>query len=146
MHFFPNCLDIIKKHQKTCLTIFRDRIYYFNMENHETRGMALISMIISLLIMALLIYVALTLYSGGKDNATETITVPIERGRAVQCLAQIRKVETAIQMYLAENGRYPSSLNEVDDLTKEDFYCPVTNNLYNYNPRTGKITCPDHNK
>lgn len=116
------------------------------MENHETRGMALISIIISLLIMALLIYVALTLYSGGKDNATETITAPIERGRAVQCLAQIRKVEIATQMYLAENGRYPSSLNEVEDLTKEDFYCPVTKNLYNYNPRTGEITCPYHNK
>lgn len=116
------------------------------MKNRDSRGMALISIIISLLIMALLVYVALTLYSGGKDNATETITAPIERSRAVQCFAQIRKVETAIKMYLAEHGRYPSSLNEIEDLTKEDFYCPVTNNPYNYNPGTGKITCPDHNK
>lgn len=108
--------------------------------------MALISIVISLLIAAILIIAVLTFYRGGKNAEDDVITSPIKKGKAVQCLAQIRRVETVIQMHLAEYGRYPSSLSELKDLSDADFYCPVTNNSYYYNSSTGKVTCPDHPK
>jgi len=106
--------------------------------------MALISIILSLLIIAIIILTALMLYRGGQTHETGPVTTPIEKGKAVQCLAQVRRVETAVQMYRAEQGAFPPHLNELTDLAEEDYYCPVTDSPYDYNPATGKVTCPDH--
>ncbi len=114
------------------------------MKNRDFRGIAFLAIMISLIVALIVIYAAITLYTGGKDTKEETITTPIERGRSVQCLAQMRRVEAAIQIYRLENGRYPSALNEVEDLTGDDYYCPVTNNAYYYDPVTGNVTCQDH--
>ncbi len=106
----------------------------------------MISIIFSLLITAIIIIAALTIYKGGKKDEGSVITTPIERGKGVQCLAQIRRVETAIQMYVAEHKGYPSSLTELEDLSEEEFHCPVTKNRYHYNAVTGKVSCPDHTR
>ncbi len=114
------------------------------MRNEEFQGMALISIILSLLIVAIIILTALMLYKGGSTQETGSVTTPIEKGKAIKCLAQIRRVEIAIKMYQAENSNYPSTLDELETLSSEDFYCPVTNSPYGYDPHTGKVTCPDH--
>ncbi len=114
------------------------------MKGKDSRGMAFISIILSLLIVAIIILTALMLYKGSPGSGAGSVTSPIERGEAVQCLAQIRRVELAVRMYQSTHGRYPSSLDELKDLSSEDFYCPVTNSSFEYNPRTGKVTCPDH--
>ena len=103
----------------------------------------MITVLFSLLIAAIIVYVAITLYTGGKDQ-DEVIKSPLERGKGVQCLAQIRRIETALQMYRAEHAQYPSDLSELDDLSDDEFFCPVTGSRYDYNPTTGKVTCPDH--
>jgi len=106
--------------------------------------MAFVSIILSLLIIAIIIVAALLMYRGGATQKTGSVTTPIEKGKAVQCLAQIRRIETAIQMYHTEQGTFPPNLSELTDLAEDDFYCPVTKNPYDYNPATGKVTCPDH--
>ncbi len=105
--------------------------------------MAFLSVILSLLIVAVIILAALMLYKGSPTQGN-SVTSPIERGKAVQCLAQVRRVELAIRMYQANKGTYPSSLDELETLSSEDFYCPVTGSPFDYDPRTGKVTCPDH--
>ena len=114
------------------------------MKKINSQGMALISIVISLVITAILIVVVLTLYTGGKTGEDDVITSPIERSKSVQCLSQIRRLDIGIQMFLAENSRYPASLDELEDFSEDEFYCPATNNKYNYNSGSGKITCPDH--
>jgi hypothetical protein len=114
------------------------------MKLKDSPGLALISIIISLLIAAIIIYAMITLYTGGKTDEGEHLQGPIDRSKAVQCLAQIRMIETSVQMSLAEHGSYPSSLSELRDISESDLYCPVTGNHYNYDSRTGRVTCPDH--
>jgi len=106
--------------------------------------MALISIVFSLLITAIIVFAVLTIYKGGKKDEENVIGSPVERGKGVQCLTQIRRIEAAIQMYAAEHNRYPSSLDEMDYLSDKEFYCPVTGNRYKYNASTGEVTCPDH--
>jgi hypothetical protein len=106
--------------------------------------MAFISVILSLLIVAVVILAALMLYRGSPTPGTDSVTSPIERGEAVQCLAQVRRVELAIRMHQTNKGTYPASLDELKALSSNDFYCPVTSSSFNYNSRTGKVTCPDH--
>ncbi len=106
--------------------------------------MAFIAIILSLFIIAVIIVAALLMYRGGATQEAGPVTTPIEKTKAIQCLAQIRRIETAIQMYHIEQGTFPSNLSELTDLTEDDFYCPVTASPYDYDPITGKVTCPDH--
>ena len=105
--------------------------------------MAVITILFSLLIAAIIIYATIVLYTGGK-NQDEVIKTPLERGKQVQCLAQIRRIETALQMYRAQEGRFPASLRDLEDMAESEFSCPVTGCRYEYNPTTGKVSCPDH--
>jgi hypothetical protein len=107
-------------------------------------GMAFISLIFALLIAALLAFFAITYYTGRKSEAEAPVSTPVERARDIQCQSQIRKIETALQIYYGENLRYPQHLRELQDLSEADFYCPITHNPYGYDPHTGKVTCPDH--
>ncbi|OPX18504.1 hypothetical protein BXT86_00920 [candidate division WOR-3 bacterium 4484_100] len=106
-------------------------------------GLGLISILISLLIAAAVVILAITMYTGGKDT-NKSIKQPIERAKSIECLSQIRKIETSIQIYRVEHGQNPQSLEDLTDLREDDFYCPVTHSRYDYNPATGRVTCPDH--
>jgi type II secretory pathway pseudopilin PulG len=113
------------------------------MKEQKCKGMAIIAILFSLVIAAIVIYVAIILYTGGKGQ-DETIKSPLERGKAVQCLAQVRRLETALQMYRVQHGEFPQALSELEDMSESEFVCPVTGSQYEYDPTTGKITCPDH--
>ena len=110
----------------------------------RSRGMAVITLIISMVITALLVVLALLLFTRSTTIDEGGVTAPIEKGKSVQCLAQRRRVETSLQMYQAEHGRFPSSLNDLTDLSDDEFQCPVTKASYMYQPITGKMICPDH--
>ncbi len=105
--------------------------------------MAALALVVALLIIGIIVIAALSVYTGGTSDK-ESVTSPIERTRNVQCLAQIRRVETSLQVYRYEHNTFPQSLEELDDMSDSDFYCPVTGSQYEYDPMTGKLQCPDH--
>jgi len=114
------------------------------MKTENKHGIGIISIIISLLVGAILIIVAITIYTGGKTGKDSAVTSPIERAKNIECIAQIKKIETSIQTYLAENARYPERLEDLKDLSIQNIYCPVTNRPYYYDSNVGKVSCPGH--
>ena len=106
--------------------------------------MAVITLVISMVLAAILVIIALSLFTRSTPTGEGGVTAPIERGKSVQCLAQRRRVETFLQMYRAEHGSFPGSLDDLADLSDEEFLCPVTGSSYSYQRVTGKLTCPDH--
>ena len=117
---------------------------YCVMEHHGSRSLGILPVVGSLLVLALLIVVALQVYGGGKDQDGQTVTAPIERASALQCRAQVRNVTTALEFYAAQHGSYPADLHDLETMSDEMFYCPVTKTPYVYDPQTGKVRCPDH--
>jgi hypothetical protein len=114
------------------------------MKLYKNAGMALISIVISLLIGALVIIIALSVYKGGSKTTPEEIEKPINRAARVQCISRIRQIETEIAMYRAEHGTLPARLEDLENLSDEVLCCPVTNEPYHYDPNTGKVSCPTH--
>lgn len=117
------------------------------MKYNKSQGMALITLIVSMILATILIVIVIRYYTGG-TTGEDSIQSPIDKAKRVQCIAQRRNIDTAIQMYNADKFRFPSSLSHLkeltDDLTDESFYCPMTRNPYNYDSQTGKVSCPDH--
>ena len=110
----------------------------------RSRGMAVVALVISMFIAALLVVIALLLFTHSTAIEDGGVAAPIEKGKSVQCLAQRRRVETSLQMHRAEHGRFPASLDDLADLSDEEFHCPVTGAPYIYQPITGILSCPDH--
>jgi hypothetical protein len=111
---------------------------------HRSRGMAVITLVISMVIAALLVVVALSIFTRRTSAGEDSVTGPIEKGRSIQCLAQRRGVETSLQLYRAEHGNYPAYLDDLTDLTGREFRCPATDTPYVYDQGAGKLVCPDH--
>ncbi|UCC12522.1 MAG: hypothetical protein JSW02_03025 [candidate division WOR-3 bacterium] len=110
----------------------------------RSRGMAVITLAISMVLAAILVVIALALFTRSTPTEEGGIAAPIEKGKSVQCLAQRRRVEASVQMYWAEHGSFPASLDDLADMFDEEFLCPVTGASYIYHRATGKLTCPDH--
>jgi hypothetical protein len=108
------------------------------------RGFAAISLVISLIIIAVLAFFAISYYRGQADSGTGNLESPMERVRNVECLAQARKIGTEVQVYYVREGGYPADLLDLSGLAENDLHCPVTNSQYQYDPETGDIHCPDH--
>lgn len=125
------------------MTIKGALIYSYIMESRSQQGMAAITLVIALLIIGIIVIAALSVYTGGTGDK-ESVTAPIERAKNVQCFSQIRRVEMSIQTYRYEHGHFPQSLSELDDMSNNDFYCPVTGSPYEYDANTGTLSCPDH--
>jgi hypothetical protein len=119
-------------------------VVYWCMRGQGPRSLGILPVVGSLVVVALLIVVALQIYGGGKHGDGQTVTEPIERAAIIQCKTQIRNLATMIGMYSAENGRYPAGLRDLENVTDEMLYCPVTRRPYSYDPTSGKVWCPDH--
>lgn len=109
----------------------------------RSSGLAVISIAISLLVAAILVIVVLSLYKGGQGVSEDTLETPIERAKALQCLTQVRSLETEITLFRSENGVFPGNLHAVTSSVSQR-QCPVTKNAYLYNAKTGQVNCPDH--
>lgn len=118
-------------------------VYSHTMEPRSRHGMAALALVVALVIIGIIVIAALSVYTGGTGDE-ESVTSPIERSKNVQCLSQIRRVETSLQMHRYEHNTFPQSLGELDDMSDNDFYCPVTGSQFDYDPMTGKLHCPDH--
>jgi len=79
-----------------------------------------------------------------KSEAAPRLNTPIERASNIKCVSQLRKINTAIQMYGAENGKYPDRLQDLTVLSASDLICPVSNRPYSYDPAAGRASCPGH--
>jgi hypothetical protein len=79
-----------------------------------------------------------------KNTPSPVLNAPIQRAQNLACRAQIRKVETAVQIYAAENGKYPDRLDAVEELSDSDLICPLTNRPYRYDPANGRVSCLGH--
>ncbi len=107
-------------------------------------GFTAISLVISLIIIAVLAFFAIYYYRGQASSGPRDLISPMERARSVECLAQIRKIETEVQVHYVREGVYPADLLDLNALADSDLYCPVTNSQYLYDPETGQVRCPDH--
>ncbi len=115
------------------------------MKQHKSQGMALLSLIFSMIIVAILAVIVLRSYQGHKKTSGGVeVKNPIERTKAVRCLVQRRDIETALNMYRIENDSFPSSLSGLRGLSEQDTRCPETGALYSFDPVSGKVSCPDH--
>ncbi|OGC42485.1 hypothetical protein A2Y85_04790 [candidate division WOR-3 bacterium RBG_13_43_14] len=110
-----------------------------------SRGLGVISILISLAVAALLLVVVITVMTGNKDDGVP-VSKPIGRAQSVQCLSNIHAIEIAIKMYQAENGQYPGSLNDLKNTGDLSFTCPVNNAVYIYDPVAGTVKCPEHSR
>ncbi len=106
--------------------------------------MAVITLVLSLLIVAALAMLAVAYLSGRSGQGAGQLEAPVDRAHSVECLARVRVVETQIRLYSVQNGAYPEQLDKVDGLVKEDLCCPVYRRPYEYDPGTGRVRCPDH--
>ncbi len=106
--------------------------------------MAVIALVVSMIMVALLVVVALSIFTRRTSAGEDPVTGPIEKGKAVQCLAQRRRMETSLQQYQVEHGTFPTTLDALGGFSREEFQCPVTGIPYVYDPGIGKLICPDH--
>ncbi|UCF70354.1 MAG: type II secretion system protein GspG [candidate division WOR-3 bacterium] len=106
-------------------------------------GLSALSLIMSLLVVGLVAFLVIG-YMSGKGGGDSAAVSPIERAQSVECLAQVKKIEIQVQMYSVQNGRYPETLEMVEGISERDLHCPVTQNAYDYDPQSGRVSCPDH--
>jgi hypothetical protein len=107
-------------------------------------GFGVIVLILSLLTIAVVVFVAISLYTGRGSVGSESIGTPIDRAKSIECEAQIRKVKMQLQIYRFENDKYPARLNLVEGLSNPDLQCPVTGSSFEYDAASGRVSCPDH--
>ena len=115
-----------------------------NMKRPFREGFTAISLVISMIIIAVIAFFAIYYYHGQESSGPGNMTSPIERARSVECLAQVRKIEIEVRLCYIREGFYPAHLLGLNGLAESDLYCPVTNNQYLYDPETGLVSCPDH--
>ena len=114
------------------------------MEKGRHSGFAALSLIVSLVIVALIALFAVLYLQGQSGSEPARGDSPIQRARNVRCLTQIKKIEMQVQLYRVQNDRYPEALEVLEGLAKPDLHCPVTRSLYQYDPQSGMVSCPDH--
>lgn len=114
------------------------------MKQYSHGGFGIIGLVFSLLIVAVMATIAISLYTGQRGVGSEDLDTPIQRARSIECEAQLRKVKMQVDLYQFDNGRYPESLSILDDLTVADLRCPVTATPYDYDPGSGTVSCSDH--
>lgn len=110
------------------------------------RGFGVIALVLSLVVVAVVIFVAMALYTGQSGHGSEDIRSPVERARSVECEALVRKVKMQVDLYRFENDQYPQHLGLLEGLSATDLSCPVTDTPYQYDNESGKVWCPAHQR
>lgn len=57
------------------------------------------------------------------------------------CMSNLQQVRTAVQMARMSDEQPPTSLDDIPSV-KSLVYCPIGHEHYNYDPSTGRVTCP----
>ncbi|UCD06074.1 MAG: hypothetical protein JSV98_02255 [candidate division WOR-3 bacterium] len=110
------------------------------------RGFGVITLVLSLIVVAIVVFIAMALYTGQGSLGPEDIRTPVERARSVECEALVRKVKIQVDLYRFENDRYPQHLGVLEGLSDTDLRCPVTDTPYQYDNESGRVWCPAHER
>ncbi|MFA0748697.1 hypothetical protein [Fervidibacter sp.] len=78
------------------------------------------------------------------QQAQTTYGAALQRAKEVECMNNLHQIRQAIQMFVAEQGTNPPSLQSVRLPAGVQPICPVTKVPYTYDPTTGKVMCPQH--
>ena len=107
------------------------------------------AMLIELIVVVVIIAVVITVYYGlgkksGKDGAKSTPAQAMDKAHGVECSSNLSQLRASIQMDSADKGQFPAALNPKSGLS----LCPVSGQLYKYDPQTGEVHCttPGHEK
>ena len=80
------------------------------------------------------------------EKALEILT----KVKRISCEGNLQIIKTQFQAYYFDKGRYPEDLFEFRaSLADRQYFvtrpvCPMSNTDYNYNPKTGGVTCYSH--
>ena len=112
------------------------------------RRIGAVGVLVGVVMLACVIVVGLIVFRPARPKSVPQpqLEVPIERANAVKCIVQLNKVNAAIQMYAAENGKYPDRLSDMKILSPSDLNCPVSNRVYIYDANTGRASCSGHDQ
>lgn len=67
----------------------------------------------------------------------------MDAAKAVECQTNLGNIRNGINMFLQSEERSPSSLNDLN-YSSSMFMCPMTKELYIYDPQTCAVRCPSH--
>ncbi len=113
--------------------------------------MRLVGVLVSIAIVALLVWLWLT-YGVGSSGTAGGVSAPATRptelrqqAESVECRNNLSQIRAAIQMRQTAEETYPTSLNELG-LPTEMLRCPVSGQPYAYDANTGQVRCatPGH--
>ena len=100
--------------------------------------MKVVGILLSLLVSAVIIYLALqNIQSGTKNQDPLNLAKPVEKARAVQLQVDLAAVQMAVQSYQVQNGTFPKSLSE---LVSSGILTESQTSKLDYNPGSGKVS------
>jgi len=67
----------------------------------------------------------------------------MDAAKAVECQSNLGQIRSAISMKVQSGEQYPANLQELS-LPESMLFCPVSKKPLNYDPQTGRVTCPTH--
>jgi prepilin-type N-terminal cleavage/methylation domain-containing protein len=115
-----------------------------NRAGEARAGWSLVEMVVVLAIIAALAIWLVPRYLGGaKTPAGRTVSAPVQRARGVECANNLRQIRAAIQMAQTTTETSPGSLAELSSsgVPRQMLACPVSQQPYRYDPRTGRVGC-----
>jgi hypothetical protein len=73
------------------------------------------------------------------DDYGDALIDSYKRGQKAVAIANLDAVEKAVSMYYAENGKYPETLEDINDYMRSD----IDMSKYDYDPDTGRVSLKD---
>lgn len=106
-------------------------------------GSLFIEVLIVAAIIALLAAAYLGLINRSTDGSGKSMPrAATDKARGVECANNLQQLRAMIQMHAADEGSNPPALDPNSGMSK----CPVSGNVYRYDPGTGAVSCstPGH--
>lgn len=118
-----------------------------SIRKEHSAGVAAISLLITVLIIALLAIFLLSVHTGSTMPSDKKADAPLKQARNVDCMNNLLQIRNAIELYSSTSGSYPSSLDSIlDNIQGSVLTCPVSGKRYQYSPGNGRVWCntPGH--
>lgn len=105
------------------------------------RGISLVEIAIMLVVLAI-VGALLYAYLGSTTKTLETVQKerPLSQARLTADRATLTAIRSSLQIYYAQNGRWPASKEAVAELLTPGPAFQCEGNDYDYDPATGQVT------